>query len=247
MTCRTWRQAGSAGSGPRCRRPSGCWSWSRRVGTTVRGTRCWSSARRREAAVPVESPAGLTGPTWALAPGPGAGRGVAFAGVAAVALVYAVAALIPATRAAFQDQRYRLAVGAAMVTAFVVHPARPRCCRGGRLPRGAAGPWPAPRESRRCRRRRPSSVLFGLWHVLPSLGLNRVNPAVPRLLGTGWAGAARGGDRRRAVHRARRSAAAASCAGAAAACSPRSGCTGRSNGLGVLIAALMRRACRRQT
>ena len=40
------------------------------------------------------------------------------------------------------------------------------------------------------RRRSVSSVLFGLWHVLPSLRLNQVNPAVTDLVGPGPAGQA---------------------------------------------------------
>jgi membrane protease YdiL (CAAX protease family) len=31
-----------------------------------------------------------------------------------------------------------------------------------------------------------TSVLFGLWHVLPSLRLNEVNPAVAAVVGDGW-------------------------------------------------------------
>src|SRR4029450_7903746 len=34
-----------------------------------------------------------------------------------------------------------------------------------------------------------SSLLFGLWHVLPSLGLRRANAAVADVLGSGPAGA----------------------------------------------------------
>ncbi|MCY7300497.1 MAG: CPBP family intramembrane metalloprotease [Ilumatobacteraceae bacterium] len=33
-----------------------------------------------------------------------------------------------------------------------------------------------------------ASVCFGLWHVLPSLGLTKVNPAATRILGSGHAG-----------------------------------------------------------
>jgi membrane protease YdiL (CAAX protease family) len=35
-----------------------------------------------------------------------------------------------------------------------------------------------------------ASVLFGLWHVLPSLGLNEVNPTMTDLFGDGAAGVA---------------------------------------------------------
>jgi membrane protease YdiL (CAAX protease family) len=35
-----------------------------------------------------------------------------------------------------------------------------------------------------------ASVCFGLWHVLPALGLNEVNPVMTRWLGTGAGGVA---------------------------------------------------------
>ncbi|HEU4426687.1 MAG TPA: CPBP family intramembrane glutamic endopeptidase [Pilimelia sp.] len=115
-------------------------------------------------------------------------RGAAYAAacVGAVALVYAVAALVPATRQAFLDERYRDGLGAALLTAFVVVPLgtilfEEVAFRGvlwGLLCL-ASGPTRATLVS---------SGLFGLWHVLPSLRLNRVNPAVADLVGAGRAG-----------------------------------------------------------
>ncbi|MGA5300002.1 lysostaphin resistance A-like protein [Nucisporomicrobium flavum] len=106
--------------------------------------------------------------------------------VAAVAVVYAAAAWLPVTRSAFLDERYRTDLGAALRTAFVVIPLgtilfEEVAFRGvlWGLVRAAWG---------RTRATRLSSGLFGLWHVLPSLRLNRVNPAVTGLVGPGPAG-----------------------------------------------------------
>ncbi|MEU7903982.1 CPBP family intramembrane glutamic endopeptidase [Actinoplanes sp. NPDC049118] len=117
-------------------------------------------------------------------------RGAAYALVciAAVAAVYLVAAALPATRAAFLDERYRSSMGTALVTAFVVIPLgtilfEEVAFRGvlwGLLHK-QWGATPATLVS---------SALFGLWHVLPSLRLNRVNPAVSNLVGSGPAGQA---------------------------------------------------------
>jgi membrane protease YdiL (CAAX protease family) len=121
--------------------------------------------------------------------GPGSWRrGAVFAaaGVAGVAVVYAGAALMPATRSAFLDQRYLMDVGPAVLTAFVVIPLgtvlfEEVAFRGvlWGLVCSTRGPGTATVVS---------SMLFGFWHVLPSLRLNRVNPAVAGLLGTGRAG-----------------------------------------------------------
>ena len=131
--------------------------------------------------------AGLTRADVGLGPGSWR-RGAAYAaaGIAAVGLVYAAAALIPATRAAFEDQRYRTDVSTAMLTAFVVIPLgtvlfEEVAFRG--VLWGLVCSTRGPRAATAV-----SSVLFGLWHVLPSLRLNRVNPAVTGLLGTGRAG-----------------------------------------------------------
>jgi membrane protease YdiL (CAAX protease family) len=112
-------------------------------------------------------------------------RGAAYAGVClvAVATVYAVAVLVPATRQAFHDERYGVGLGAAALAAFVWIPLgtvlfEEVAFRGvlwGLLCayRGAA------------RATLISSVLFGFWHVLPSLRLHQVNPAVANLVGAG--------------------------------------------------------------
>ena len=115
-------------------------------------------------------------------------RGARYAAVSVllVAAVYTVAVLIPATRAAFHDSRYRLGTGGAVVTAFVVIPFgtvlfEEVAFRGVLWGVLCAGHGPA-------RATVGSSVLFGLWHVLPSMRLNRVNPAVAAVVGPGPAG-----------------------------------------------------------
>lgn len=115
-------------------------------------------------------------------------RGLAYAlsGVAVVAVVYAVAAWLPVTRSAFLDERYRTDLGTAIRTAFVVIPLgtvmfEEVAFRGvlwGLLRRGRTGNTATA----------VSSLLFGIWHVLPSLRLNRVNPAVTDLAGPGRPG-----------------------------------------------------------
>jgi membrane protease YdiL (CAAX protease family) len=115
-------------------------------------------------------------------------RGAVYASVAvvAVALVYVVAAWLPATRSAFLDERYRSGMSEAMLTAFVVIPLgtilfEEVAFRGvlwGLVRRG----WGSTAATL------VSSAFFGLWHILPSLRLNRVNPAVTDLVGAGTTG-----------------------------------------------------------
>jgi len=114
--------------------------------------------------------------------------GAAYAGIcaAAVAVAYAVAALAPVTRSALHDQRYATAMGTAVLIALVVVPLgtvlfEEFAFRGvlWGLVRSRGGP---------ARATIASSVLFGLWHILPSLRLNRVNPAMAQLVGSGPAG-----------------------------------------------------------
>ncbi|GAB1691931.1 CPBP family intramembrane glutamic endopeptidase [Krasilnikovia sp. M28-CT-15] len=115
-------------------------------------------------------------------------RGAAYAGVcvAAVAAVYVVAALLPGTRDAFRDQRYDNGPGAALLTAFVIIPLgtvlfEEVAFRGvlwGLVRVGKGPTWAT----------LVSSGLFGLWHVMPSLRLNKVNPAVTGLVGGGRTG-----------------------------------------------------------
>jgi membrane protease YdiL (CAAX protease family) len=115
-------------------------------------------------------------------------RGAAYAAVAVavVAAGYAVATALPLTRPAFLDARYQLSPATAIVTAFATIPLATvlpeevafRGVLWGLLARG----WG------RVVATAASSVLFGLWHVLPSLRLNRVNPAVAAVAGAGPAG-----------------------------------------------------------
>jgi uncharacterized protein len=108
--------------------------------------------------------------------------------VLAVAVVYAVGAAVPVTRPAFHDVRYHLHLGAALLTAFVVVPLgtvllEEVAFRGvllGLVNRHRGAAWASI----------TSSVLFGLWHILPSLRLGQANRAVGAALGADAAGRA---------------------------------------------------------
>jgi membrane protease YdiL (CAAX protease family) len=115
-------------------------------------------------------------------------RGLAWAGtlIGAVAVVYAAGAALPLTRNAFRDTRYHLDLGHSLLTAFVLIPVgtvlfEEVAFRGvlWGLVRKGRGPLIATVVS---------SVLFGLWHVLPSLGLAGDNQAVGDAVGKGTAG-----------------------------------------------------------
>jgi uncharacterized protein len=118
------------------------------------------------------------------------GPGLRWAGalVAAVLLGYLVTVALPPTRQAFADTRATSLSGAALLWHLLV-----------RIPLGTAlleevafrGVVYAMVERRRGVRAAVvgSSLLFGLWHVLPSLGLRRANAAVADVLGSGPAGA----------------------------------------------------------
>jgi membrane protease YdiL (CAAX protease family) len=105
-------------------------------------------------------------------------RGVVWGGVCAAAVVagYAVALVVPATRRFFRDTRYRLGVRPALATAFLVVPLgtvifEEVAFRGvlwALLADRAGAAWATV-----C-----TSLLFGLWHVLPALDLARTNAAV---------------------------------------------------------------------
>ena len=117
-------------------------------------------------------------------------RGAAYAGVciAAVGGVYAAAAVLPGTRLAFLDERYRTDLETAARTAFVVIPLGTVVFEEVAF-RGVL--WGLVRADHgEVRATLASSALFGLWHVLPSMQLNRVNPAVAELVGRGRAGQA---------------------------------------------------------
>lgn len=113
------------------------------------------------------------------------GAGYAACAVALVAAVYAVAAALPLTRTAFLDTRYQMALGQALFTALVSIPfgtvlLEEIAFRGvlqGLVTRHRGRVWGLSL----------SAVLFGGWHVLPSLNLSRANPAVSGIAGSGQA------------------------------------------------------------
>jgi membrane protease YdiL (CAAX protease family) len=106
------------------------------------------------------------------------GRGATAAAVAVVLVAgaYAIALAIPAVRPAFQDSRYRLGAGAAFATALLMVPLgtvvfEEVAFRGvlwGLLENEHGTGWATA----------ASSVLFGLWHVLPALAAARTNAAL---------------------------------------------------------------------
>ena len=105
-------------------------------------------------------------------------RGVGYGAVAAVLVAagYAVALAVPATRGAFRDTRYQVGTGSALYTAFVAVPLATvvfeevafRGVLWGLLAHDHGAAWATA----------VSSVLFGLWHVLPALAAARTNAAL---------------------------------------------------------------------
>lgn len=99
--------------------------------------------------------------------------------------LYLVAAALPGTRGLFDDARVDGDVGRMLYEVFI------------RIPFGTVlleevafrGVLPAvfARHMSTLRAVLMSSVLFGLWHVLPSLSLNEVNPVLGGILGDGIA------------------------------------------------------------
>ncbi|OLB73433.1 MAG: CAAX protease family protein [Actinobacteria bacterium 13_2_20CM_2_71_6] len=129
---------------------------------------------------------GLAGIPWALA-GLGrrsVGRGAlwGFVLVALVAAVYLAGALLPATRAVFRDRRvrgagpgelaYQMLVRMPLGTVLLEEVAF-RGVLYGLLRHLYGTGWATV----------VSSVLFGLWHVLPATGLVRQNPVAGRAFG----------------------------------------------------------------
>jgi membrane protease YdiL (CAAX protease family) len=122
---------------------------------------------------------GLSRRTWLR------GAGYAAGAVAVVAACYAVAAMVPWTRLAFEDVRYALPAPQALFTAFVVIPVgtvlvEEVAFRGvlqGLITRYRGHRWGFTL----------SSVAFGAWHILPSLGLSQANAAMHAVAGTGTA------------------------------------------------------------
>ncbi|MEV6399780.1 type II CAAX endopeptidase family protein [Streptomyces sp. NPDC051907] len=133
------------------------------------------------------------GGSWAdagLAPGTLArGARWALALIGLVGLVYLAGALLPATRALFEDQRYEgMNGGELMLRVLVFVPV------GTVLVEEIA--FRGVLYGLVCRARGPawatavSSLLFGLWHVLPSLHLATAKPAVTAVFGDVALGAA---------------------------------------------------------
>ena len=111
------------------------------------------------------------------------GRGLVYGGIAVaiVAVVYLVGVALPATRTAFEDTRAAGTVGALLYAALVRIPfgtvLLEEIAFRGVLPGLVGGGW--------WRRTLVASALFGLWHIVPSLGLSSANAAVGDTLG-GW-------------------------------------------------------------
>src|SRR3954468_14709561 len=128
----------------------------------------------------------------------GAGCRWALGVIGLVAGVYVVGVLLPQTRPAFQDVRYHLPLPEALRTAFVVIPLGTvlleelafRSVLWGMLSR----------HMRQWQVLVTTSVLFGFWHVLPSLHVGSSNQGGGGAVGAGGVGRAR----RAARHRGRR-------------------------------------------
>jgi uncharacterized protein len=127
----------------------------------------------------------LAGLSWQdLGLGPGTWRpGLKWAGIeiAIVGLVLAAAAALPLTREAFRETRYRLDWGNALLTSLVLIPIGTVLVEEVAF-RGVL--WGLLREVKGPRTATVvSSALFGLWHVLPSLGLTTSNEAISGTVG----------------------------------------------------------------
>jgi membrane protease YdiL (CAAX protease family) len=120
----------------------------------------------------------------------GLGRGTwrpglrwAGAEIGIVAVVIAGAAALPLTRDAFRDTRYHLNLGGALLDAFVLIPVGTVLLEEVAF-RGVL--WGLLRRARGTATATVvSSLLFGLWHALPSLGLASANQAISGTVGSG--------------------------------------------------------------
>lgn len=114
--------------------------------------------------------------------------GLRWAGAEAgiVAVVIAAAAALPLTRDAFRDTRYHLNLGGALLDAFVLIPVGTVLLEEVAF-RGVL--WGLLRRARGTATATVvSSLLFGLWHALPSLGLASANQAISGTVGSGRSG-----------------------------------------------------------
>jgi membrane protease YdiL (CAAX protease family) len=103
-----------------------------------------------------------------------------------VAVVLAAAAALPATREAFRDNRYQKDLGSVLLTALVEIPVGTVLLEEVAF-RGVL--WGLLRRARgTVTATVVSSLLFGLWHVLPSLGLASDSEAIGGTVGTGRSG-----------------------------------------------------------
>ena len=130
----------------------------------------------------------LAGLSWEELGFRNARRGLRWAGVivGAAAVVLAAGAALPLTREAFRDDRYRLGLGGALLTTFVLIPVGTVLLEEVAF-RGVL--WGLLRRVRgTVFATVVSSALFGLWHVLPSLGLATDNQAIGGAVGTGRSG-----------------------------------------------------------
>ena len=108
--------------------------------------------------------------------------------IGVVAAVYLIGVLLPFARPAFQDARYHLPLPEVLKTAFVVIPLGTvvleelafRSVLWGVLSRHAR-PWQVLVST---------SVLFGLWHLLPALSNGSSNRGLSDTVGSGGAGVA---------------------------------------------------------
>jgi membrane protease YdiL (CAAX protease family) len=97
--------------------------------------------------------------------------------------VLAAAAALPLTREAFRDTRYRLDLGNTLLTSLVLIPIGTVLVEELAF-RGVL--WGLLREVKGTTTATiVSSALFGVWHVLPSLGLSANNEAITGTVGTG--------------------------------------------------------------
>ncbi len=115
-------------------------------------------------------------------------RGAAWGGVlfALTVLVLGVAALMPVFSEMYHDRRVGGGTANFIYQAFIRIPLGTAVLEETAfravLPALFAARWGVLRGSI------VASVCFGLWHVLPSLGLTKVNPAATRIFGSGHAG-----------------------------------------------------------